>query len=66
LVPELENFGSGRVFMKPYQNSKKYCEVPEDLMDSLLRRLQAIMDGQGNHTKYSVTARGAVHTMDPF
>jgi hypothetical protein len=35
-----------------------------NLMESLLRRLLAIIDRQGNHTK--IPARGAVHTMGPF
>jgi hypothetical protein len=43
---------SGRVFKGAYQSLKNSVKFQRNLMESLLRRLQASNDGLGKHAKY--------------
>jgi hypothetical protein len=51
-------------FKRLYQSAKNSCKFLRNPIKSLIRRLQAIIDGQSNHTKYP--PRGAVHTKGPI
>ncbi len=53
LLPSVESISSGRFLNEPHQSSEVTRQIPcMNLVESMSRRLQTIISGQSNHTKY--------------
>jgi hypothetical protein len=64
LLPSVESIWSGRFLKEPHQSSKITRQIPcMNLMESMSKRLQTIISGQGNHIQ--VLATGIVHLIGP-
>ncbi len=62
---KIDNLGSSRVFKGLYISSRISVMFLRNLIKPLPRRLQAIINGQENHTKYHVGSC-TVHTKVTF